>query len=56
MPKRTAFRSPDFTVFEIEELMNLGEKFALPVLLYLFRRIERAFKASPPSSSWMKPG
>ncbi len=23
----------DFTVFEIEELMNLGEKFALPVLL-----------------------
>jgi type IV secretory pathway VirB4 component len=32
----------DFTVFEIEELMNLGEKFALPVLLYLFRRIERA--------------
>ena len=32
----------DFTVFEIEELMNLGEKFALPTLLYLFRRIERA--------------
>ena len=32
----------DFTVFEIEELMNLGEKYALPTLLYLFRRIERA--------------
>jgi type IV secretion system protein TrbE len=30
-----------FTVFEIEELMGLGEKYALPVLLYLFRRIER---------------
>lgn len=37
----------DFTVFEIEELMNLGEKFALPVLLYLFRRIERALKGQP---------
>jgi type IV secretory pathway VirB4 component len=37
----------DFTVFEIEELMNLGEKFALPVLLYLFRRIERALNGQP---------
>jgi type IV secretion system protein TrbE len=30
-----------YTTFEIEHLMNLGEKYALPVLLYLFRRIER---------------
>jgi type IV secretion/conjugal transfer VirB4 family ATPase len=37
----------DFTVFEIEDLMNLGEKFALPVLLYLFRRIERGLKGQP---------
>lgn len=37
----------EFTTFEIEELMNLGEKFALPVLLYLFRRIERALKGQP---------
>ncbi|MDV7210061.1 VirB4 family type IV secretion/conjugal transfer ATPase [Azotobacter beijerinckii] len=37
----------DFTVFEIEELMNLGNKYALPVLLYLFRRIERALKGQP---------
>ena len=37
----------DFTVFEIEELMNLGEKYALPTLLYLFRRIERALKGQP---------
>ncbi len=37
----------DFTVFEIEELMNLGEKYALPVLLYLFRRIERGLKGQP---------
>lgn len=36
-----------FVVFEIEELMNLGEKFALPVLLYLFRRIEKALRGQP---------
>ena len=27
--------------------MNLGEKFALPVLLYLFRRIERSLNGQP---------
>ena len=37
----------DFTVFEIEELMNLGERYALPVLLYLFRRIERSLTGQP---------
>jgi type IV secretion system protein VirB4 len=37
----------EFTVFEIEELMNLGEKYALPTLLYLFRRIERSLKGQP---------
>jgi type IV secretion system protein VirB4 len=37
----------DFTVFEIEDLMNLGDKYALPVLLYLFRRIERALHGQP---------
>lgn len=36
-----------FTCFEIEDLMNLGEKYALPVLLYLFRRIERSLKGQP---------
>ncbi len=36
-----------FTTFEIEELMNLGQKFALPVLLYLFRRIERSLCGQP---------
>ncbi|WP_206245848.1 VirB4 family type IV secretion/conjugal transfer ATPase [Novosphingobium terrae] len=36
-----------FTTFEVEELMGLGEKYALPVLLYLFRRIERALKGQP---------
>lgn len=37
----------DFTTFEIEELMELGEKYALPVLLYLFRRIERSLTGQP---------
>ncbi|MDV6344796.1 VirB4 family type IV secretion/conjugal transfer ATPase [Nitrosomonas sp. Is37] len=37
----------DFTVFEIEELMNLGDQYALPVLLYLFRRIERDLRGQP---------
>ncbi len=37
----------DFTVFEIEELMGLGDKYALPTLLYLFRRIERSLRGQP---------
>lgn len=37
----------DFTVFEIEDLMNMGERYALPVLLYLFRRIERSLNGRP---------
>lgn len=37
----------DFTVFEIEDLLNLGEKYVLPVLMYLFRRIEVSLKGQP---------
>ena len=37
----------NFNVFEIEDLMNLGDKYALPVLLYLFRRIERSLTGQP---------
>ncbi len=37
----------NFMTFEIEELMGLGEKYALPVLLYLFRRIERSLRGQP---------
>lgn len=36
-----------FNVFEIEELMELSEKYALPVLLYLFRRIEKSLHGQP---------
>jgi type IV secretion system protein VirB4 len=40
-------RLSDFAVFEIEDLLNLGDKFVLPVLLYLFRRIEVSLKGQP---------
>ena len=36
-----------FSTFEIEELMNLSPKYCLPVLLYLFRRIEKNLKGEP---------
>ena len=36
-----------FVVFEIEELMGMGEKNLIPVLLYLFRRFERSLKGQP---------
>jgi type IV secretion system protein TrbE len=34
-------------VFEIETLLSLGDRFALPVLLYLFRRIEKSLTGQP---------
>lgn len=42
-----SFSDTNFFTFEIEELMNLGEKYALPVLLYLFRRIEKRLQGQP---------
>lgn len=36
-----------FQVFEIEHLMNLGDKNALPVLTYIFHRIELELDGSP---------
>ncbi|KIC55880.1 transporter [Brevundimonas nasdae] len=37
----------DFSVFEIEDLMNLGAKNMIPVLLYLFRRFEKSLTGQP---------
>ncbi|MDG2642402.1 conjugal transfer protein TrbE [Vibrio parahaemolyticus] len=34
-------------VFEIESLMNRGDKDLIPVLMYLFRKIERSLKGQP---------
>lgn len=39
--------SSNFMVFEMEELWGLGEKNVVPVLLYLFRRIEKRLDGSP---------
>ena len=36
-----------FQTFEIEQLMNLGDRTLIPVLLYLFRRIEMRLTGSP---------
>jgi type IV secretion/conjugal transfer VirB4 family ATPase len=36
-----------FAVFEMEQLMELGDKHVVPVLLYLFRAVERALDGSP---------
>lgn len=46
-----------FAVYECEELMGLGVQYALPVLLYLFRRFERSLKGQPAAllidEAWM---
>lgn len=36
-----------FNVFELEELMGMGERNLLPVLTYLFHRIERRMQGQP---------
>jgi type IV secretion system protein VirB4 len=37
----------EFQTFEIEHLMNMGERNLVPVLLYLFRRIEKRLAGAP---------
>lgn len=37
----------EFQAFEIEQLMNMGERKLVPVLLYLFRRIEKRLTGAP---------
>ncbi len=36
-----------FTVFELEQLMEMGDTHVVPVLLYLFRMVERSLDGSP---------
>lgn len=38
---------PNFTTFETEELLGYQPKFALPTLLYIFRRIEKQLTGRP---------
>lgn len=40
-------KESNFAVYEIDELMGLGEKNAIPVLLYLFRRFEQSLDGQP---------
>ena len=42
-----ALGESDFQVFEMDRLLNLGPKNVIPVLLYLFHRIERRLKGQP---------
>lgn len=37
----------NFTVFEMQDLLGMGERTAMPVLLYLFRRFEKSLKGQP---------
>ena len=37
----------NFTVFEIEQLMSMGDKNLIPVLTYLFRKIEKNLTGAP---------
>ena len=45
--KDDSLKMSSYTVFEIDELMNMGNANAIPVLLYLFRRFERSLKGQP---------
>ncbi len=45
--KRDTVTTSRFTVFEMERLMEMDDKHVVPVLLYLFRMIERTLDGSP---------
>lgn len=42
-----SLRKDPFQVFEMEHLLNKGDKWVLPVLSYLFHRIEQRFRGAP---------
>lgn len=45
--REESLKNSDYTVFEIDDLMNMGNSNAIPVLLYLFRRFERSLTGQP---------
>ncbi|ART61509.1 hypothetical protein CBP36_21315 (plasmid) [Acidovorax carolinensis] len=45
--RRDSVTSSRFTVFEMEKLMEMDNKHVAPVLMYLFRMIERSLDGSP---------
>jgi type IV secretion system protein VirB4 len=42
-----SLRSDPFQVFEMEHLLGKGDKLVLPVLSYLFHRVEQRFRGAP---------
>lgn len=45
--KRDSVSTSRFTMFEMEKLMEMNDKHVVPVLLYLFRLIERTLDGAP---------
>ncbi len=45
--RQDGLKDSAFSVFEIEELMAMKERIAIPVLLYLFRRFEKSLRSQP---------
>ena len=45
--ERDSLRVHSFQVFEMEHIMNMGARALVPVLLYLFHRLEQRFDGSP---------
>ena len=45
--KEDKLKTSTYTVYEIDDLMNMGNNNAIPVLLYLFRRSERSLTGQP---------
>lgn len=45
--REESLKNSDYTVFEIDDLMKMGNSNAIPVLLYLFRRFERSLTGQP---------
>jgi type IV secretion system protein VirB4 len=45
--KEDSLTLANFQTFEIEELMNMGERTLIPILLYIFRRIEKCLTGAP---------
>ena len=45
--ERDALRDSSFQVFEIGHLLGKGEKLVLPVITYLFHRLEQRFRGEP---------
>ena len=58
--EQDALKSDIFQVFELEHLMNKGDKIVLPILSYLFYRLEQRFKGQPTllvlDEAWMMLG